>query len=144
MFPVRAAMCFYNSDFSENSHTVRSLLPVLKKETHFPCALHAFLRDSTTMRRALIRAYFLSLDSRMYQGAKVVLVFWSFSLTASSYWSHFSRLRQSSSVIFHCFSGVFWRSVNRSSCVWLSICTQNLMTTAPHSASSFSNSFISL
>ena len=34
-----------------------------------------------------------------------MLVFCSISSTAVSYSGHFSRLRQSSSVIFHCFSG---------------------------------------
>ena len=73
----------------------------------------------------------------------MVLVFCSISSTACSYKSHFSRLRQSSSVIFHCFEGVFCRSVNRASWVSLSICTQNLRMTAPQLCSSCSNSFIS-
>ena len=44
---------------------------------------------------------------------------------------HFSRLRQSSSVIFQRFSGVFSRAWKRWSWVSLSICTQNFSTTAP-------------
>ena len=45
----------------------------------------------------------------------------SISLTACSYASHFSRLRQSSSVIFHCFAGASMRSLKRRSCSSLSI-----------------------
>ena len=44
----------------------------------------------------------------MCQGAYSVLVFWSISFTASSYWSHLSRLRQSSSVIIK-----FWVQIDK-------------------------------
>ena len=91
-----------------------------------------------------MRAYFLSLDSMIYQGAFSVLVFCSISSMASSYSGHFSRLRQSSSVSFHCFSGVFCRSLKRSSWVSWSMWIQNLSTTAPQSVSWRSNSLISL
>ena len=116
-------------------------------KTSAPFHIHhssTFSNSSITIFNALILAYRLSTDSKICQGAYVVLVFWIISLTASSYWSHFSRLRQSSSVIFHCFCGVFCLSLKRSNCVSLSICTQNLMITAPQSCSSFSNSLISL
>ncbi len=109
-----------------------------RKTQHFPAALilyRTFSISSITIRSALILAYFLSLDSSTCHGAYVVLVFFIISLTAVSYKSHLSRFRQSSSVIFHCFSGVFWRSVNRASWTSLSICTQNLIITAPQSDS---------
>ncbi len=52
-----------------------------------------------TARSARSRAHSLSSASTMVQGAQVVEVWVIMSWTASRYWSHFSRLRQSSSVI---------------------------------------------
>ena len=80
----------------------------------------------------------------MNHGAFSVPVFCSLSSTACSYCGHFSRLRQSSSVSFHCFSGVLCRSLKRASCVSWSMWIQNLSTTAPQSVSWRSNSLISL
>ena len=54
-----------------------------------------------TVLRTLIRAWSLQLDSMTVQGAWGVPVRKSISSTAASYSPHFSRLRQSSSVIFH-------------------------------------------
>ena len=59
---------------SSPAFTKRESLPSYKR----------FSISSIKIFRALIRAYFLSLDSRTYQGAVVVLVFWSISLMASS------------------------------------------------------------
>ena len=84
---------------------------------------------------ALMRAYFLSLPSMTVHGAKSVDVSFIMRSTAFSYSSHFSRLRQSSSVIFHCLDGVFSRSLQRRYCSSLSIFVQNYLTTAPPSLS---------
>ena len=65
------------------------------------------------------------------------------SSTARSYAPRFSRLRQSSSVSFHCFSGSFSRALNRLSCSSGEMCSQNLMMIMPSRASIFSNSTIS-
>ena len=95
------------------------------------CSFTACSSVSVTIRRTRMRAYFLSTDSMICQGAYAVLVFCSISSTAVSYSGHLSRLRQYSSVIFHCFSGVFCRSSKRSSCVSGSIWIQNLRTIVP-------------
>jgi hypothetical protein len=55
--------------------------------------------------RTFTRAQRLELPSTRVHGASTVLVRSIISCTASSYCGHFSRLRQSSSVIFHCFQG---------------------------------------
>ena len=49
------------------------------------CSSQAFSRALTMIFSVLIRAYFLSLDSIIYQGAFFVQVFWSISFTATSY-----------------------------------------------------------
>src|SRR6056297_2050018 len=80
----------------------------------------------------------------MVHGAYEVLVLKSISSTASEYASHFSRLRQSSSVIFHALSGSFCLFSKRLSCSSLSISSQNFRITVPKFARCFSISFISL
>ena len=62
---------------------------------------------------------------------------------ATWYWGFFSRLRQSSSVIFHCLSGFSMRALNRASCSSSLMFTQNLQMMAPQRVSAHSNSLIS-
>ena len=83
--------------------------------------------------RAFTRAYFLSLPSTIVQGAKSVEVYFSISLTATSYCGHFSRFLQSSSVIFQRLSGFSWRALKRTSCSSLEMWIQNLTMMAPQS-----------
>ena len=59
-------------------------------KTSAPFHIHhssTFSNSSITIFNALILAYRLSTDSKICQGAYVVLVFWIISLTASSYWT---------------------------------------------------------
>ena len=56
------------------------------------------------------------------------------SSTASVYSARFSRLRQSSGVSFHAFSGSFSRALNRLSCSSSEMCSQNLTRIIPSSA----------
>ena len=53
------------------------------------------------------------------------------SSTASSYSGRFSRFRQSSSVIFQLFSGLFWRFSKRCSCSSGETSIQNLTSMPP-------------
>ena len=121
---------------------VATLLPNIPQqaEAHFGVpACGAVLNTINTRLDADTVGYIFG-----HAGAKVVLVFCSIASTAVSYCGHLSRFRQSSSVIFHCFSGTICRSRKRSSWVSGSICSQNLRITAPQSASWASNSLISL
>lgn len=90
------------------------------------CDQSRFRAVAITVFSALTRANHLSSDSTTVQGAISVLVRASISSTASSYWSHFSRFRQSSSVILYTFLGSDARSLNRLSCSSLLISSQNL------------------
>ena len=64
-------------------------------------------------------------------------------LTYSSYVSHFSLLRQSSSVIFHCLDGLSRRASNLAICSSELISIQNLITMPPESTICLSNPLIS-
>ena len=63
--------------------------------------------------------------------------------TYSLYVSHFSLLRQSSSVIFHCLYGLSLRASKRAICSSELISIQNLITMPPESTICLSNPLIS-
>lgn len=67
------------------SVSVRAAVYTFDSSPDAPYYFNARSSSSTTIRSALILAYFLSTDSRICHGAKVVLVFWIISLTATSY-----------------------------------------------------------
>ena len=67
------------------SASVRAAVYASESFPDAPYYFRALSSSSTTIRSALILAYFLSTDSRICHGAKVVLVFWIISLTATSY-----------------------------------------------------------
>ena len=89
------------------------------------------------------RPYRLFSEEMTSHGASGPLVRRSMSLTASWYWSRFSRLRQSSSVSFHDLRGSSRRRSKRRSCSSCDMCIQSLITTMPSSANVCSKSLIS-
>ena len=95
------------------------------------------------MRSTFNLPYFLSSDSTTTQGAQGVLVDDIMRSTYSLYVSHFSLLRQSSSVIFHCLYGLSLRASNLAICSSELISIQNLITIPPESTICLSNPLIS-
>ena len=75
------------------------------------CLAKAASSASLIVRNTLIRAKRLSLASTSVQGAICVLVRSTISPTASRYCGHFSRLRQSSSVILKRLNGICSRAL---------------------------------
>ena len=76
-------------------------------------------------------------------GRALVLVRSTISSIAASYCAACERLRQSSSVSFHDFSGSFSRALKRLSCSSSETCSQNLTRIIPSSHSARSKSLIS-
>src|SRR4030095_9195568 len=97
----------------------------------------------TIVFSTLIRAKYLSSASTSVHGASSVDVRSTISAAACSYAFHLARLRQSSGVILKRLNGVFSRALKRRYCSALLICSQNLQTIAPLSASCSSNWLIS-
>ena len=91
----------------------------------------------------LIRAHFFESPSTRYQGAPGWSVNSSMSSIAALYCLRFSRLRQSSSVSFHDFSGSLSRALNRLSCSLLERWMKNLTRIVPSDTSMRSKSLIS-
>src|SRR5207244_219695 len=77
---------------------------------------------SIAVFKTLSRAYHLKFASTTVHGANGVEVCSNISCAASLCSSHLRRLRQSSSVIFQCFSGSASRCLKRSSCSSLEMC----------------------
>ena len=98
---------------------------------------------SLTRRITSTRAKRFDSAGTTCQGACGRSVRSSISSTAASYCGRFSRLRQSSSVSFHDFSGLSARASNRFSCSSEEICSQSLTIVVPSSASPRSNPSIS-
>ncbi len=90
-----------------------------------------WLQVSIMISRAFSLAYLLLFPLITYQGAFSVEVLLIISLIASSYRFHFSRLRQSSSVIFQTLFSSSCLASNLSSCSSFEIWMKNLMTIPP-------------
>ena len=103
-----------------------------------PCSIRRITVSITSTRPLRLLS-----DEMTSQGANGPSVSRSMSETASSYCGRFSRLRQSSWVNFHDLRGSSRRRSNLRNCSSWDMCSQNLITTIPSSASECSKSLIS-